>query len=110
MNTGSRQNLNWFFNNWFFTNHYIDLRIDSVTKQNNSYAISVTNVGGFAIPFDLRIVYVDGKTSSIHITPGVWRNDKEQVFKVASRKPIKAIHLDGGVFMDYTPDDNFWRE
>jgi len=111
MNAGSRQNLNWFFDNWFFTNYYIDLKIDSVIKQNNSYAINVTNVGGFAIPFDLRIVYEDEKTSSIHITPAVWKKDKkEQIFKIASKKPIKSIHLDGGIFMDYTPDDNFWKE
>lgn len=111
MSSGSGQNLNWFFNNWFFSNNYIDLKIDTVQKQKNAYAINVRNVGGFAIPFDLKIVYENGKTSSLHITPQVWKNNaKEQVFKIASRIAIRSIQLDGGIFMDYTPEDNFWEE
>ena len=61
MSTGSGQNLNWFFKNWFFTNNYIDLKIDTVKRENDFYTITVKNVGGFAIPFDVKIVYEDGQ-------------------------------------------------
>lgn len=111
MSAGAGQNLNWFFNNWFFTNNYIDLKIDTVKKQADSYTISVKNVGGFAIPFDIKIVYADGQVASMHETPAVWqKNQKEQVFKISAKKIIKSVQVDGGIFMDYTPEDNMWKE
>jgi hypothetical protein len=111
MNTGSGQNLNWFFKNWFFSNHYIDLKVDTIKKQKDFYTVNVKNIGGFAIPFDIKIIYADGETVTMHETPGVWKNnEKEQVFKISSKKIIKSVELDGGIFMDYTPDDNVWKQ
>ncbi|MEP6627059.1 MAG: M1 family metallopeptidase [Ginsengibacter sp.] len=109
MNAGSGQNLNWFFTNWFFTNNYIDLKIDTVKKQNDFYTLTVKNVGGFAIPFDIKIVYEDGDVTHTHQTPAIWKsNQKEQLLKISTKKNIKSIELDGGIFMDYTPADNKW--
>ena len=111
MSTGSGQNLNWFFNNWFFSNNYIDLKIDNVKKQNGSYNVFVQNVGGFAIPFDVKIIYDDGTTTSMHKSPAGWqKNQKEQLLKITTNKNIKSIELDGGIFMDYTPNDNVWNK
>jgi hypothetical protein len=111
MSTGSGQNLNWFFHNWFFTNNYIDLKIDTIKKEKGAYLINVQNVGGFAIPFDVKITYADGQTANVHETPAVWKkNEKQQVLKIASNKIIKSVALDGGIFMDYTPEDNVWKQ
>ncbi|HEU5054474.1 MAG TPA: M1 family metallopeptidase [Hanamia sp.] len=111
MSTGSGKDLNWFFRNWFFTNNYIDLKIDTLKKQGNDYTLNVTNVGGFAIPFDVKITYADGQTATMHETPAVWENNEhEQVFKIPGDKIIKSVALDGGIFMDYTPEDNVWQQ
>jgi hypothetical protein len=111
MNTGSGQNLNWFFKNWFFSNHYIDLKVDTIKKQNDFYTVNVKNVGGFAIPFDIKITYADGETNTMHETPAVWKNNEtKQVFEISSKKIIKSVELDGGIFMDYTPNDNIWKQ
>jgi len=110
MSTGSGQNLNWFFNNWFFTNNYIDLKIDTVQREKDFYTVKVKNVGGFAIPFDIKIIYADGQIAMLHETPAIWeKNSKEQLFKISSKKIIKSVEVDGGIFMDYTPDDNIWK-
>lgn len=110
MSAGAGQDLNWFFNNWFFTNNYIDLKIDTVKKGNDFYTVSVKNVGGFAIPFDIKIVYADGKTATMHETPAIWKNNsKEQIFKISTKKNIRSIDLDGGIYLDYTPQDNSWK-
>ena len=111
MSTGSGQDLNWFFHNWFFTNNYIDLKVDTIKRQNDSYTINVKNVGGFAIPFDIKIMYADGQNVTMHETPAVWKhNQKKQVFKISSKKIIKSVELDGGIYMDYTPEDNIWKQ
>ena len=111
MSAGSGQNLNWFFNNWFFTNNYVDLKIDTVKKQNDFYTVNVKNVGGFAIPFTMKIIYEDGDVTYTHQTPAVWqKNQKEVLLKIPTKKNISSIELDGGIFMDYTPADNVWKK
>lgn len=111
MNTGSGQDLNWFFNNWFFSNSYIDLKVDTIKREKDFYTVNIKNVGGFAIPFDIKIKYADGQTVNMHETPAVWKkNQREQVVKISSKKIIKSVELDGGIFMDYTPEDNIWKQ
>lgn len=110
MNTGSGQNLNWFFNNWFFSNHYIDLKIERVKKDKNGLGVVVQNVGGFAIPFDVIVEYTDGEKFTKHYTPGIWqKNEQQQIINIPAKKSIKSIKVDGGIFLDYTPADNIWK-
>jgi len=103
INTASGRNLNWFFNNWFFTNNYIDLAVKNVSKN----IIFVQNVGGFAIPFDVVVTYSDNTTETLHQTPAVWEaNQKHIRIALKSKKQVKQVILDGGIFMDATPSDN----
>ena len=103
INTASGRNLNWFFNNWFFTNNYIDLAVKNVSKN----IIFVQNVGGFAIPFDVIVTYSDNTTETLHQTPAVWETNQRHIrIAVKSKKQIKQVILDGGIFMDATPSDN----
>jgi len=103
MNTASGQNLNWFFNNWFFTNNYIDLSIKNVAKN----VVSIENVGGFAVPFDVNVVYADNLTETLHQTPEIWKaNQKRTAIALKNKKQIKQVTLEGGIFMDATPSNN----
>lgn len=109
MNSGSGKNLNWFFNNWFFTNGYIDLALTKVTKGQGDYKLDITNIGGFAAPFDVKVTYEDGKTDNFHQTPKCWeKNQKQTVIVVKTSKAIKSIKLDGGIFMDADESNNSW--
>ncbi|WP_281228612.1 M1 family metallopeptidase [Flavobacterium aquiphilum] len=107
MNTSSGKNLNWFFNNWFFSNNYIDLMIEKVESVNSKNSIWVKNVGGFAIPFDVIVVYKDGSKEIFHQNPSIWQtNQKNTVITLKSDKKIKSISLDNGIFMDASPLNN----
>ena len=109
INTSSGKNLNWFFNNWFFTNNHIDLEIDKV-EVNSKPTISIKNTGGFAIPFDVVIVYKDDTKETLHQTPAIWEaNQKSTVVSLKANKAIKSIALDNGIFMDATPLNNTWN-
>ncbi len=109
MNSGSGKNLNWFFNNWFFTNNYIDLNLQKVAKGNGGYTLSIQNVGGFAIPFDVKVTYSDGTTDSFHQTPAVWENNEKQInVNIKTAKTIISAVLDGGIFIDYDDSNNKW--
>ena len=41
-----------------------------------------------------------------------YNNDfiSDVIFLPSTKKIIKSIELDGGIFMDYTPSDNIWKE
>lgn len=109
MNAGSGQNLNWFFQNWFFTNNYLDLAVGKVTAVKGKSAVTVKNIGGFAIPFDVVVIYADGKKEILHQTPAVWKtNQKEVVINIPSAKKITSVTLDNGIYVDATPKDNVY--
>jgi peptidase M1-like protein len=110
MNTGSNQNLNWFWNNWFFSNNYIDLKVKSAQSKNNKTTVTIENVGGFAIPFDVILTTKDGTEKKQHFTPAVWsKNEKAITITVDNNTAANAVKLDGGIFMDATPDDNVFK-
>jgi hypothetical protein len=110
MSAGSGKNLSWFFNNWFFTNGYIDLGIESVKKGADGYNISIKNIGGYAVPFDVIVTGANGKTESFHQTPAIWEhNQTRAVVHIKTGISVKQIKIDGGVFMDADESDNLWR-
>lgn len=110
MNAGANQNLNWFWNNWFFSNNYIDLKIENVQSKNNKTTITIQNVGGFAIPFDVIATTKDGKQTTQHFTPAVWKNNEKNItVTIDNKAALSSLKLDGGIFMDATPGDNEYK-
>jgi hypothetical protein len=37
----------------------------------------IINEGGFAIPFDVNIIYTDGTKETVHETPAVWEGKQK---------------------------------
>jgi Peptidase family M1 domain len=110
-NNVSKKNMNWFFNNWFMSNGYIDLKLAKAEPTKTMYVLQVENVGGFAAPFDVKVVYQDGSKAAFHQTSNVWsENQKVANISFVAGKPIKSITLDGGIFMDANPADNVWMK
>ncbi len=109
MSNATGRNLNWFFNNWFFTNNYIDLELKIMSKNNSVYTFAINNIGGFAIPFDMKITYDDGTSETLHKTPEIWQlNEKQVILTLKTPKTIKEVILDGGIFMDADESNNKW--
>ena len=110
INSGSGMNLNWFFNNWFFTNGYIDIALKNVTKDSNGYMLAIQNIGGFAIPFDVKLTYTDGSTQTVHQTPVVWQYNQKQIsVHIKTGKTVSSVTLDNGIFMDADASNNTWK-
>lgn len=109
MNSSSGKNLNWFFDNWFFTNNHIDLAIEKMETSGVKRTVSIKNDGGFAIPFDVAVVYSDDSKETLHQSPVIWEmNQRNCTIVLNSVKKIKSVTLDGGIFMDATPENNIW--
>lgn len=105
----SGRDLNWFWSNWYFSNNYIDIAVQNVTSNNRGSVISIKNIGGFAIPFDVVVNYADGTTDTLHQTAEVWKADQKQTnVTINGRKKINRIELSNGIFMDADTGDNVW--
>ena len=101
--------LNWFFQNWFYETHYLDIAIADVQATDDGYAIQVANVGGAAIPFDVKVVYADDSEESFRQGPGVWKDSPQTVtVTIPTDQEVKSVTLDGGIFIDANPADNTW--
>lgn len=109
MEKGSGKKLDWFFYNWFFTPSYIDLGLAKVDRASRGYMLSIKNIGGFAVPFDVVATYEDGSNERFHQTPGVWaRDQKEITVAIKTGKTARSLKLEGGIFMDANEKDNSW--
>jgi len=101
MSNASGQDLTWFFQNWFFTNNYIDLALTKADKTAQGTTISIKNIGGFAVPVDLKVDYSDGSTETLHRSPELWRANQQQAsITVPGGKAVRAVSLDHGLYMD----------
>ena len=110
MNTGSGQNLNWFWKSWFFDNGAPDLAISHVTVQKDLYTIVITNMGTKPIPVDLTIYYSDGTTQLVHQSISAWKTgNKTYTISHVSYKPIKKLILGSSHDPDVNKDNNVWE-
>ncbi len=112
-NATSNEDLTWFFNNWFFEPNYIDLAIEDVTQGTDGTEIYVHNVGGFAIPFDVNVLYADGSSETLHQDPSIWKESPRTATitipgTITGTGEVQAASLDGGIFMEASQANNVW--
>ena len=110
MSAGAGKKLDWFFYNWFYTTSWIDLAIDKTPREvKGGYDLSIANIGGFAVPFDVIMTYTDGTKATFHQTPAVWEaNTKATIVHIPTPNALKSVTIDGGIFMDANVKDNTW--
>ena len=107
MSSASNQDLSWFFQNWFFTNNYIDLALTKADKTAQGTVVTIQNVGGFAVPVDLKVTYANGSTDTLHRTPALWRdNQRQATITVPGGKAVASVALDHGLYLDANTKDD----
>ena len=105
----SGRNLNWFWSNWYISHNYIDLAVKSVSRHRGGYSVVVDNIGGMVAPFDVVLHFTDGTSQRTHETPAVWeRNQKQATVSVRAGKTLKALDIDGGIWVDADASNNHW--
>jgi hypothetical protein len=105
----SGRDLSWYFANWFTSNYYMDISMDQFGTNAGGYAITIKNIGGFAIPFDVVVEYSDGSSEIFHQTAAVWeKNPLSAAVNIKTKKKITWLKLDGGIYMDADEMNNSW--
>jgi hypothetical protein len=103
------KDLSWYWNNWFFTSNYMDVAVDKVLPNKTGFAVTIKNIGGYAVPLDMMVEYADGSKETIHQTAGMWeKNQQIATVNITTKKKITFLKLDGGIFMDADDKNNTW--
>ncbi|MEO8151205.1 MAG: M1 family metallopeptidase [Bacteroidia bacterium] len=108
-NNVSKQDLNWFWNNWFFQFNYFDVGIKSVKATGNNYTIILENIGGMAVPVNLKITFADGTTTTLTQKCDVWKNKKSITIQKTFAKKIKQIALENGIYPDVDKENDLFK-
>jgi len=109
MNTGSGQNLDWFWKAWFFDNGVPDLAISNVDNQQNNYTVTITSIGTKPVPVDLTLYYTSGETKLIHQSIACWQNGaRTYALKFSDSKPITKMVLGTTYDADVDKSNNVW--
>ncbi len=109
-NNISGKDLNWFWDSWFFSHGYTDLSVEKVIRRKDTYVVTIKNIGGFDIPFDVTINYTDGTSANIHETPIVWKQNFQQtVINISTQKKISNLTVATGLWADANEKDNVWH-
>lgn len=106
-----KRDLNWFWDAWFFSNNYIDLAIDKVSEKRRATEITIQNIGGMPVPFDLIIETATGKVERLHYSPEIWEKELYSArIKLKDITSVKSVVIDGGIWMDANTSDNLWTK
>ena len=106
------KNLNWFWKSWFFSNHYTDMGLTHVKVAHKKVTLTIDNIGGMPMPFDVIAKFKSGEVKIIHhVSPKVWeKNPKQAIIEIKNikGKEIEIIQIDGGIFMEDDIKNNVW--
>jgi hypothetical protein len=106
------QNLNWFWKNWFFSNHYTDLELADVKTEHKKILLTINNIGGMPMPFDVLVKFKSGEVKTVHHqSPIIWKkNPKQAIIELKGIKDVVAVAIDGGIFMENDTQNNTWKK
>ncbi|WP_276371922.1 M1 family metallopeptidase [Chryseolinea sp. H1M3-3] len=111
LNTGSRTDLNWFWNDWFFSKISPDLAIKSVSKKRHNYIITIQKIGIGMVPIHLTIFFEDGTQQSYKNDISCWSKGNDvYTIKMRSNGSIKKIALGNDFDVDIDKSNNVWTE
>ncbi len=107
INAQTGRNLNWFWSTWFFSFGYPDPGIADVVQNDEYVAVTITNEGGFPVPFKLLIMFDDDATAEQVFDADVWKNNtKKTMIRIPVIKKVKSVALDSRYSYDANPANN----
>ncbi len=107
MNTGSGENLDWFWKPWFFETGILDLAIKDVVKTATGYQIVVQNKSNNPLPVHLTLTYQDGTTENVNTSIVAWKNGNKEFTKtIETSKSLKKVVLGSSHVPDKDKSDN----
>lgn len=113
MNSGTGENLNWFWNGWFLHNWKLDQAVKSVAYVNNDSSkgsmITIENNGRLVMPVTVKVKESNGNTGMVDLPVEIWLQNKEWTFRYHSTSRIDSVIVDPDQRLpDIDLSNNIW--
>jgi Peptidase family M1 domain len=109
-NTGSKKDLDWFWQKWFYDLDYPDLAITSVGQFGSVATVTIVNKGGLPLPIYLSFTMDDSTTTTVHYPADTWNKLTGNIysFRLKVKGKIKSATLGNDFIPDIEKGDNVW--
>lgn len=112
--TGSGEDLNWFWNGWFYHNWQFDQAIKEVNYRDKNpekgAKITVENKQQMVFPILAEIEEENGEKHTVKVPVDVWKYSTKTEFGVPTTSAIKRIELDPNQDLpDVDRSNNTWE-
>jgi len=113
MEAAAGESLQWFWRGWFEHTWRLDVAVRTVKYVDNDPAkgaiITIDNLEKMAMPVDLEIKTVSGKTDRVHFAAEIWERNVSWSFKYPSTEAIQSVTYNpDSTLPDYNPANNVW--
>ena len=110
MNTGSGENLNWFWKRWYFDSGAPDLAITKFSRSGSTYRVEITAKGIKPVPICLTVTFSDNTMLRIKRSIACWQDGtKTVILDFNSAKKVRKLVLGGLHIPDIHKSDNIYR-
>jgi hypothetical protein len=113
MEAAGGESLQWFWRGWFENTWRLDVAVRDVKYVDNDPTkgaiITIDNLEKMAMPVDLDIKTVSGKTERVHFAAEIWERNVSWSFKYPSTEAIASVTIDPDHKLpDANLDNNVW--
>ncbi|WNJ21083.1 M1 family metallopeptidase [Pontibacter sp. G13] len=105
-NEASGEDLGWFWKPWFFESPTPDLKLRLIDRKKKNISLVIQNKGGMPVPVHLSFELANGQTIEKHLSPAVWKNQRELEITESFDAKVQRITLGRYDIPDSYPKDN----
>ncbi|HUO12498.1 MAG TPA: M1 family metallopeptidase [Caulobacteraceae bacterium] len=98
MDSGTGEDLSYFWRGYFFHNWALDLTVDGVSYVDGDPAkgakIALTSRGRLILPVTVKVAFKDGSTREVKLPAEAWIQSASHVIDLDSTQPIASVVVD----------------
>ncbi len=107
----SGEDLAWFWRGWFYSTDLLDQAVDSVTTQDGTTFVHLSNREGLVMPVTLEIEYADRSTERHRLPVEIWFRANTYAYEVPGGREVVRVTVDpDGKLPDVRPENGTWRK
>jgi hypothetical protein len=106
----SGEDLDWFWRGWFYTNDLLDQAVDSVTTQDGTTLVHLSNREGLVMPVTLEIEFADRSTERHELPVEIWFRADTYAYALPAGREIVRVTIDpDGKLPDVRRENDVWQ-
>jgi aminopeptidase N len=105
------EDLSWFWRPWYYETWALDQAVTDVSSENNTYTISIEDIGNVPMPVLLEITLANGEIINERVEVDHWlQGHRTKELTIDSNSQVVRVEIDPeNHFPDVNPSNNVWK-